>query len=132
MKLIVKSDIFRRVKMNASDENFNTCQNSDDAFNLDLCVFVMEYILRLEHNKSIEDKYLHMVENLPFFYSLPWENITWTETCASLSVDLSNYCDNFQNKLGNDIIEQKEVKYTLTRNLHVVQYWAYEVILEIG
>jgi len=111
---------------------FRTCQDPNDAYKLGLCVFVLGYLLGLEHNKAINDKYLYMVEDLPFFYSLPWGNISWAETMSSLSVNLLRYYKRVKEKSLKANVLQKEAKYSLSGNLHAVQYWAFEAISEIG
>ena len=47
-------------------------------------------------------------------------------------MNLSRYYDRFQGKCGKENVVQKEAKYSLSGNLHAVQYWAYEAISEIG
>ena len=122
----------RNAKFEVLTNAFKTCQDPEDAYKLGLCVFVIGYLLGVEHNRVINDKYLYMVEDLPFFYSLPWGNITWTETFSALSVDMKRYCLKQKDKSANENILQKEAKYSLPGNLHAVQYWAFEAIPEIG
>ena len=119
-------------KFDALISAFKTCQDPNDAYKLGLCVFVLGYLLGLEHNKAVNDKYLYMVEDLPFFYSLPWGNISWAETMSSLSVNLLRYYKRVKEKSLKENVLQKEAKYSLSGNLHAVQYWAFEAIPEIG
>ena len=123
-------------KLSALINAFTICRSPDDAFKLGLLVFVYGYLLGQPANKAIEErwqKFLYIVQDLPFFFKMPWGNLSWAETYSSLSVNLRRYHETLQKKLKDKPdVAQKEAKYTLTGNLHTLHYWAYEAIPEIG
>lgn len=108
----------KNVKFEVLVTTFKDCQEADDVYKLGICVFGMRYLLGREHNKSVNDEYISMVEGLPFFYSLPWGNINWTEAYASLSVNSLKYYGSQHIKLEKEDVLQKVAKYMLSGNMH--------------
>ena len=66
-------------------------------------------------------KFLRIVEDLQFFYTLPWGNIMWSVLCTELSVDLGHIHEKLNLKLKKKPdVDQKEAKYTLRGNIQMV------------
>ena len=115
-----------RCKLRALISAFNICQSQDDALKLGLVLFVYGYLLGQPTNKVIEErwqKFMYIVEDLPFLFKMPWGNISWSETYSSLSVNLKHYHETLVKKLKEkpDVV-QKEAKYMLMDNLHTLHY----------
>ncbi|XP_060970027.1 uncharacterized protein LOC133037186 isoform X2 [Cannabis sativa] len=118
------------VKTEALQLQFTNCQNPEDLYKLGLCLFVESVLLGLEANALITPHILRYVEDLEFFFRIPWGKHSFARLMHSLQKDMLKQNANYEKKLSSDV--QHECKYTAYGFAPAVQYWAYEAILEVG
>ncbi|KAM6586667.1 hypothetical protein CsatA_009272 [Cannabis sativa] len=118
------------VKTEALQDRFTNCQNPEDLYKLGLCLFVESVLLGREANALITPHILRYVEDLEFFFRIPWGKHSFSRLMHSLQKDMLKQKANYEKKLSLDV--QHECKYTAYGFTPAVQYWAYETILEVG
>ncbi|XP_060969086.1 uncharacterized protein LOC133036592 [Cannabis sativa] len=118
------------VKTEALQLQFTNCQNPEDLYKLGLCLFVESVLLGREANALITPHILRYVEDLEFFFRIPWGKHSFARLMHSLQKDMLKQKANYEKKLSSDV--QHECKYTAYGFAPAVQYWAYEAILEVG
>ncbi|XP_060959510.1 uncharacterized protein LOC115703779 [Cannabis sativa] len=110
---------------------FESCIEVDDVYKLGMALFVMGVLTGKEEKIVVPPFVIRMVDNLPFFYEYPWGKILYTklmETCNKDYVDVKN---KMLKKIKKGVT-QKESKYSSYGYTAALQYWAYEVIVELG
>ncbi|KAM6557382.1 hypothetical protein CsatB_004401 [Cannabis sativa] len=118
------------VKTEALQLQFTNCQNPEDLYKLGLCLFVESVLLGREANALITPHFIRYVEDLEFFFRIPWGKHSFARLMHSLQKDMLKQKANYEKKLSSDV--QHECKYTAYGFAPAVQYWAYEAILEVG
>ncbi|XP_060969080.1 uncharacterized protein LOC133036585 [Cannabis sativa] len=118
------------VKTEALQLQFTNCQNPEDLYKLGLCLFVESVLLGREANALITPHIIRYVEDLEFFFRIPWGKHSFARLMHSLQKDMLKQKANYEKKLSSDV--QHECKYTAYGFAPAVQYWAYEAILEVG
>lgn len=94
----------------------------DDSLKIGLIILLEGYFFGNTPTKVVTPKYLRLVDDLDFFYMMPWGQLTWEATFAGLSLNMQ--------KLGAE--SEKNASYTVLGCAHALQYWAYEAIADIA
>ena len=117
----------KSIKLDQLQDQFLRCETPEDVYRLGLCLFVEAVLLGRESNVHISTYILKFVEDLEFFFKIPWGKLSFAKLMKTLQKDLVKQ---FDKKLSQNV--QREYRYTAYGFAPALQYWAYEVILEVG
>ncbi|XP_060974459.1 uncharacterized protein LOC133039583 [Cannabis sativa] len=122
---------------------FESCDVADDVYKLGLCAFVEGVLLSRAEGVYIWTDMLKLVENVENFFEYPWGLLSYQKLLSSTSKSMSDLRKNYIDKVSTKDkmkkkgktekkITQPEAKYNVYGYAPALQYWAFEVMQDLG
>ncbi|XP_062074839.1 uncharacterized protein LOC133778835 [Humulus lupulus] len=123
---------------------FEACDVEDDAYKLGLCAFVEGVLLSRSESVYIWTDMLKLVENVDNFFEYPWGLLSYQKMLSSTAKNMQQLRQNYLDKLSSKKdkkkkkskkekkVTQLEAKYNVYGYAPALQYWAFEVMQDVG
>ncbi|KAM6567398.1 hypothetical protein CsatA_026526 [Cannabis sativa] len=122
---------------------FESCDVADDVYKLGLCAFVEGVLLSRAEGVYIWTDMLKLVENVENFFEYPWGLLSYQKLLSSTTKSMSDLRKNYIDKVSTKDkmkkkgktekkITQPEAKYNVYGYAPALQYWAFEVMQDLG
>ncbi|XP_060972358.1 uncharacterized protein LOC133038280 [Cannabis sativa] len=119
---------------------FEACDVADDVYKLGLCAFVEGVLLSRAEGVYIWSDMPKLVENEEKFFEYPWGLLSYQKLLSSTFKSMTDLRKNYLDKSTKDKkkgkkekkITQPEAKYNVYGYAPALQYWAFEVMQDLG